>query len=123
MKGKHAAASALAAACVGLNAAAFTASPLSAWASTADSSTFPTELSTRVVQGGGDVPATLTSSGPDEVFDRNSKDAYRKVGALDANNGELCNINGRFNALFDPAYKQGVFNYTVKHPTFKKVAV
>ena len=36
---------------------------------------------------------------------------------------ELCYINERFNALFDPAYKQGVRYYTVKHPAFKKFAV
>ena len=41
----------------------------------------------------------------------------------DSNNGKFRKINGRFNALFDPAYKQGVCYYTVKHPTFKKVAV
>ena len=48
---------------------------------------------------------------------------YASLLISDSNNGKLCNINGRFKALFDPAYKQGICYYTVKHPTFKKVAV
>ena len=36
---------------------------------------------------------------------------------------ELCKIYGRFDALFDPAYKRGVCYYTVKHPALKRVAV